>query len=270
MTSRYVALGGSMAAGPGIAPRARGSPWLAMRSGRNYPHLIAARLGLDLTDVTYSGATTAHILRDSQHGSGPQIEMLDGSEGLVTITVGGNDVGCVSMLFAATLPAALHRLPVLGPTVRGMLDPAARERALDGVATSLCEVGSAVRGRCPRARVIFVDWLALLPPHGVPAPPLSVRGADLARHVAGRLASLTAAAAHETGCEIVAASQASRDHHAWANEPWMVGAGSFLPGRPTPFHPNAAGMSAVADLVVDRLTGRGPWEEAEEPGNDGR
>ena len=74
---RYVALGSSMAAGPGIRPRAAGSPLRAGRSARNYPHLVAERAGLDLIDVTYSGATTANILREPQHGTPPQIDALD-------------------------------------------------------------------------------------------------------------------------------------------------------------------------------------------------
>ena len=63
---RYVALGSSMAAGPGIRPDAAGSPVRAGRSARNYPHLVAERAGLDLVDVTYSGATTANILCEPQ------------------------------------------------------------------------------------------------------------------------------------------------------------------------------------------------------------
>jgi hypothetical protein len=54
MTGRYVALGSSMAAGPGIRPRAPGAPWPAFRSARNYAHLVADALGLDLVDVTYT------------------------------------------------------------------------------------------------------------------------------------------------------------------------------------------------------------------------
>ena len=91
MTKRYVALGSSMAAGPGIKPRAAGSPFAAGRSARNYPHLVAEQLGYDLVDVTCSGATTANVLRDRQHGVPPQVEALDGAEDLVTVTIGGND-----------------------------------------------------------------------------------------------------------------------------------------------------------------------------------
>jgi len=251
--TRYVALGSSMAAGPGIRPRAEGAPVTAGRSARNYAHLAAERLGLDLVDVTYSGATTANVLRDRQHGAPPQIETLDGTEELVTVTIGGNDVGYVPLLFAATLPPMLRNMPLLGGRLRELLDPAARGAALNQVGALLREVGQALRDRSPGARIMFVDYLTLLPPAGTPAPPLSDDVADLGRHVAERLAQQTFEAALATGCEVVHAAEVSRDHHAWSPDPWTIGAGLPLPRRPQPFHPNAAGMRAVADLIVARF-----------------
>jgi len=62
--TRYLALGSSMAAGPGIRPPADGAPFRAGRSARNYPRVAAEKLGLDLVDVTYSGATIAIVLTD--------------------------------------------------------------------------------------------------------------------------------------------------------------------------------------------------------------
>ncbi len=251
--SRYVALGSSMAAGPGISPRADGAPFLAGRSARNYPHLVAERLGLDLVDVTYSGATTANVLAESQHGAPPQADALNGTEELVTVTIGGNDVGYVPMLFAAGLPSPMRSLPMLGGRLREMLDPSARDRALDEVATSLEEVGRTLRQRSPRAKVLFVDYLTLLPPQGISAPPLSDADVDTGRHVAARLEQLTAAAAVETGCGLVAAAEHSRAHHAWSPDPWTTAFDLWAlvnPGRPKPLHPNAAGMRVVADLVV--------------------
>ena len=109
----------------------------AARSAANYPHLVAQRLGLDLVDVTYSGATTADVLTDRQNGEPPQIDALDGSEELVTITIGGNDVGYIPLLTAAGLPRAVRSVPVLGGRLRELLDPTARDRALVEVADSL-------------------------------------------------------------------------------------------------------------------------------------
>lgn len=253
----YVALGSSMAAGPGIAPRAPDSPRLAGRSARNYPHLVAAALGLSLIDVTYSGATTANILGEPQFGAPPQLEALDGPGAraqLVTITIGGNDIGYVPMLAAATVPRPLRRVPLLGARLRALLDPAARDAALRTLEVSMRAVGQTVRAQVPEARVLFVDYLTLLPPSGQPAPPLTDRDAESGRQLADRLAAITAAAAADTGCEIVRAAAASRDHHAWSADPWTTGAGfplAYLYGKPAPLHPNAAGMRAVADLIVD-------------------
>jgi hypothetical protein len=99
--------------------------------------------------------------------------------------------------------------------------------------------------------VVFVDYLTLLPAAGIPAAPLSAEHADLGRFVAARLEEATAAAAHATGCELVRAGHASRDHHGWSTDPWAVGAGWPLPWRPAPLHPNAAGMRAVAGLILE-------------------
>ena len=112
-----------------------------------------------------------------------------------------------------------------------------------------------VRQRSPRARVVFVDYLTLLPPDGTTAPPLSAADADLGRYVGTRLEEATAMAAQATGCELVPAGQASRQHHGWSAEPWAVAAGLPLPWRPAPFHPNAAGMRAAADLILEQAGG---------------
>ncbi|MBX7454786.1 SGNH/GDSL hydrolase family protein [Mycolicibacterium sp. 3033] len=242
-----------MAAGPGIQPRVPRSPRAAGRSARNYAHLVASARGYDLVDVTYSGARTAHIVTESQRGAPPQIEALDGSEALVTITIGGNDVGYVPMLFAAGLPRATRAIPLLGGRLRNLLNPAERYLALDAVGAALVDVGRAVQQRSPQATVLFVDYLTLLPPAGDAAPPLGDRDVALGRHVAGELERLTAEAAAMTGCGVVRAGAASREHHAWSADPWTTRFGVPIPRRPAPLHPNAAGMRAVADLIVETI-----------------
>ncbi|MGP0080667.1 SGNH/GDSL hydrolase family protein [Mycobacterium sp.] len=247
---RYVALGSSMAAGPGIRPRAAGAPWGSGRSARNYAHLVAERLNLDLVDVTFSGATTAHVLTDHQRGAPRQIAALNGSESLVTVTIGGNDVGYVPLLMAASLPRLARRVPLLGGRISELLDRDSRDRALAAAFDSLCAVGTALRQRAAEARILFVDYLTILPPAGTPAPPLSGADADLGRHVAATLERLTADAAAATGCDVVRAGAASRRHHAWSAEPWTTRPAVPLPGRAAPLHPNDAGMGAVAELIA--------------------
>jgi lysophospholipase L1-like esterase len=85
---RIAALGSSYAAGPGIPPVVNRA---AMRSGRNYPHLLADALGAQLTDLTVSGATTSTILDTSQRVP-PQLTQLPADADLVLITAAGNDL----------------------------------------------------------------------------------------------------------------------------------------------------------------------------------
>lgn len=117
------------------------------------------------------------------------------------------------------------------------------------VGKSLKEVGRTLRGRAPLAKVLFVDYLSVLPSAGIAAPPLSEADVAIGRDIADTLARLTAEAAADTGCGLVCVSELSREHHAWSNAPWTTKFGLPLPRRPAPLHPNAAGMCAVADLI---------------------
>jgi hypothetical protein len=62
--------------------------------------------------------------------------------------------------------------------------------------------------------------------------------------------------AARAGYHYLAASSASRDHHDWSDQPWTTGF-SLSPRGAAAYHPNAAGMRGVADLLVDTL-GRPP------------
>lgn len=245
---RYVALGSSMAAGPGISPRAPGSPRRALRSARNYPHLLAAELDAQLVDVTYSGATTANVLDVPQYGAPPQVEALDGSEELVTLTIGGNDVGFVPMLMAAWFPGPVSLL------FGSVFDEEQRERAFAELPERLDGVLAAIRERSPRARVLVVDYLTVLPPTGR-AGRVGAAHTDLGRSICTRLDAALAEAAPRNGAELVAVSRASRDHHPWSRDPWTVGGGPVLPWKPFPFHPNAAGMRATAEIIKRHVRG---------------
>ena len=74
------------------------------------------------------------------------------------------------------------------------------------------------------------------------------------RALAARLAATTKAAASTAGWTYIAASAASADHHAWSAEPWTRRFHLSLRGG-APYHPNAAGMAAVAGLVITALRG---------------
>ena len=101
--AKYVALGSSYAAGPGIPTQSGG---ICTRSSHNYPSLVAAKLQLSLVDVSCSGATTANVLTTSLGPNPPQIDAVTSDASLVTFTVGGNDIGYTATAFSCGIGEA--------------------------------------------------------------------------------------------------------------------------------------------------------------------
>lgn len=244
--ARYVAMGSSFAAGPGIPPLRPGTPAGCGRSVNNYASLVAEERGLALTDVTCSGATTANILTTGQAGQPPQIEAVTSDTRLVTVTIGGNDVNYVGSLFA-------YACQNTGETNCGQVDQAAIRTALTAVHEKIGAVFAAVHQRAPRARVLVVDYLTIVPRtapacDGVPLTPAQL---TFEREVADKLAAATRRAARAERATLIPAAAKSATHDSCAATPWMERYVT-APGR-VPYHPNEAGMAAVADLVSARI-----------------
>jgi len=248
-------MGNSFAAGPGLPPPAPGSPRRAGRSAANYAHLVASALGLDLHDVTYSGTTTGDILGPSAAGQPAQLDAVTQATRLVTITAGGNDVGFVPRLTLASLPWPVRALPRVRARVAALGDPGGMEERFAQLGRNLALIARRLHERAPACRVLAVDYLTILPPpggdRGTP-PPAAI--ADWGRAVSAWLSATTRAAAEAAGWDYVAASAASAGHHAWSAEPWTRRFHLSLRGG-APYHPNPAGMAAVAGLVLDVLAG---------------
>jgi lysophospholipase L1-like esterase len=253
--SRYVAMGSSFAAGPGLPSRVPGSPRRAGRSTGNYAHLVARALGLDLQDVTFSGATTSDILRPPAAGRAAQLDAVTPETSLVTITAGGNDVGYLPRLTLASVPWPLRVLPPVTARVDALGETSTTDERFEQLGRNLAEIAGRLRDRAPACRVLVVDYLSILPPDGsAPAPPPPAEIAAWGRAIAVRLAAITQAAAATAGWTYIAASAASAGHHAWSAAPWTRRFHLSLRGG-APYHPNAAGMAAVAELVLAKLAG---------------
>lgn len=251
--SRYVAMGSSFAAGPGLPSRAPGSPRRAGRSTGNYAHLVARALRLDLHDLTFSGATTSDLLHRSAAGRAAQLDAVTPDTRLVTITAGGNDIGFLPRLTLSSLPWLLRVLPRVKARVAELGDAHATDERFDQLERSLAEIAGRLSDRAPACRVLLTDYLTILPPDGpVPGAPPPPDVAAWGRAVAVRLAATAQAAASAAGWDYVAASAASADHHAWSAAPWTRRFHLSLRGG-APYHPNAAGMAAVAELVLATL-----------------
>ena len=73
--SQYVSIGSSYAAGFGIQPQEPGAGACG-RSLLDYPHLVAAKLHLQLDDVSCGGAVIADALHKPQGVNPPQIDAV--------------------------------------------------------------------------------------------------------------------------------------------------------------------------------------------------
>jgi lysophospholipase L1-like esterase len=256
---RWVALGSSFASGPGIAPLVdRG----AMRSSQNYAHLVAEALGSDLTDVSCAGATTAHLLAEPQRTltgrRAAQIEAVTHDATHVTVTVGGNDLNFVGSLTAAAarhlagvwmeraqLPKRLHPGGSVAPV---------DDAQVSALVVSLVEVARQVRLRAPNARVLLVDYLALIGDSPADDLPMSAADAATLRETEARLSEAFDSAAEESAAELVAISRTSRSHGFASAQPWVTGFSFGVPWRGRiPFHPNRSGMRHAADEILRHL-----------------
>lgn len=250
--AHYVAMGSSFAAGPGLTPRAAGSPTRCWQSAKNYAHLLADKMDFNLTDMSCSGATTHHIL-------GPwnelpaQISAVGAGTALVTITIGGNDINYIGGLIAASC----QRLADEGKqTQKCFTAPQPTKEDFVAVEQQLKRIATEVHARAPQARVIFVNYFSVLP-EGPPCEntPLSARQAEAFLTLGKRLERITARAAEASGADILDAAALTRNHHACAADPWITG---YRPdpdwALQAPYHAKQQAMTHVADALAALLS----------------
>lgn len=245
--ARYVALGSSFASGPGLGPMPADG---CLRSTANYASYAAAALNLKLTDVSCASATTDNIVIGPQRtGSGeqpPQIAAVTADTRLVTLTIGGNDVGYAAALDKFGCADA-------GACAPEAVDEKSIQQATDGLSARLVTAIEAIRAAAPQADVLLVTYPQIVPSDGSTCPAL-VLSADHAAAMAAigvRLNEAFRSAASATGARLVDVYAASADHTACATDPWVAGwVPTDDPSGAHAYHPTGAGMRAVAGMVV--------------------
>lgn len=246
---RYVALGDSAAAGP-LVPDL--DPEIAcLRSTANYPAVAAELLDADLVDVTCSGAQLSDLTGSRSGLLPPQHDALDPRTDLVTLSVGGNDVG----LFEAAL-SCVNALPEpAGSSCADRYTAGGRDRLAEAVEAirhdfraELEEIGRLA----PHAQLVVTGYGTYFRPGGChPREPFWGRDAD---YVQGSVDVLSGMIEQETashGGAFVDLATRSEGHDVCA-EPEEKFYEGVVPSAPAvPMHPNAAGMAAFGAAVAE-------------------
>jgi len=255
--STYVALGSSFAAGPGITDLAQDGPARCGQSTDNYPRQLARALKLKLIDRSCGGATSVDVLQRGPLDLPAQLDGLTPNTRLVTVTVGGNDVRYMAGLSAAVCRSHPEALPEAA-RARACAAPSdfVLDQAFAKTADNLKAIAAQVRLRSPQARLVFVDYVTVLPA-GAPCAAVMIDAADAEelRNRANRLARLTESVADQTGADLIKASDLTRGHDACAPDAWVEG---FVQGHgaargPVSFHPRLPAMNAIAAALEQRL-----------------
>ena len=226
----YDALGDSYASGYGVDPGSYTGGSCA-RSDAAYPVQVNGREKLALDDfVACAGATTATLV------SGGQLNALGDDTDLVTLMIGGNDIGWSTAVGACLVGNDAQCSGAIALT---------RSKVTSTLPALLDSVYTQVASRAPHAHVLVIGYPRLFSPaYGayLAATPQRQQalndGADLLNGVIA-----TAAASH--GFQFVDVMKRFADHGVNAPDPWIQG-----PISPGPFHPNAEGYAAYAAAVT--------------------
>jgi hypothetical protein len=252
----YVALGDSYTAGP-VIPVQQTDPAGCLRSDHNYPHLVAAGLGVHLRDASCSGATTADMTSPQGVTPGPnppQFDRLTTDTGLVTLGISGNDIGFTEIIEHCSSPSPLGTPCQDHYVVNG--DDQISDR-INAVAPKVAAVLQGIRQRSPKARVFVVDYLDILPVSGTgcwPQMPVTPGDVPYLRAKEVQLNAMLAAEAASNHAGFVDAYAASigRDACKLPTIRWVE---PVVPVSPAfPVHPNAAGMAGAAAVVLAQVS----------------
>lgn len=255
-TGPFVALGDSFASGNLIPHSPTGHPLGCLRSTHTYSADAAAALRAStFIDASCSGAYTINITQPqgTPTGTNPaQLASVSAKDSVVTVTIGGNDIGFGGILVACTTLSLTD--PFGSPCHKhyGNRLAVAIAATAPKVTTALREI----RAKAPNARVLLVGYPDILPNTGTgcwPRVPIAhgdvpyLRATEVA---ANNMLARAAAAEHVT---FVDTYRATIGHDACQSHD-LKDVEGLIPTSPAePFHPNERGQQVMADQVLAAL-----------------
>lgn len=231
----YAALGDSYSSGVGTGSYTLDSA--CKRSVYAYPYLWAQKhAGTALSFVACSGAKTSDLLST-------QIQAVTSSTTLVTMTIGGNDIGFANLIYQCTLSDCSAALDSTRANLESTLGA-----ALDRVFTT-------VKSRAaPAATVIVLGY-----PHVFSGTTcfgslgISSTEETKANQLSDALDTVIKTHAAADGVTYKSAIAAFTGHAVCSSSPWLNGLNLFNTGES--YHPNKAGHSSGYLPLVTSVTG---------------
>lgn len=254
----YVALGDSYTSGPLIPTQVDLN---CTRSNKNFPSLVAAAISASpFTDVSCGGATTNDMANAGSGelgiGVAAQLSALRSNTALVTLGIGGNDIGFTGIIETCA-EDSLHN--PLGSPCKNQYDSGGVDQLLarvNATAPKVATVLQQIHSASPGARVVVVGYPDILPTSGIgcwPSVPISWGDVPYMRSVELNLNAMLASTAAANGASYVDTYAATIGHDACKSSStrWVEG---LIPGSAAaPFHPNALGEQAMARAVTAAL-----------------
>jgi lysophospholipase L1-like esterase len=256
-TPRQVGLGDSYAAGPLITPQDPTLPG-CLRSLVDYPRLVAAHEGFAITDVSCSGAKTDDMFAPQVTQAGtnpPQLNALTPDTSVVTLTIGGNDIGFSSIIqnclaFGPNGPTNSGRRTCKQFYTAGGTDQLAAR--IQQTAPKVANVLTAIHDRSPNAQIYLAGYPDILPETGTgcyPQMPLTRTDVPYLRGVEKQLNQMLSDTAGSNGATYVDTYTPTIGHDT-CKLPVLRYIEPVVPVQDAaPVHPNRAGEAALARAV---------------------
>lgn len=252
----YVSLGDSYVSGPFI-PVQQPNPLGCLRSDHNYPHVTAGARGLNLTDVSCSGATTFDMTHSQAVTWGtnpPQLNAVNSSTKVVTLGIGGNDIGFSSVI--ENCVAGSSKGPTrVGQTCKDFYTAGGKDQlaaAINATAPKVATVLQQIHAKAKSAKVFVVGYPAILPNRGTgcyPQMPLTVTDVPYLRGVEKNLNAMLKTEAGTNGAVYVDTYTPSVGFNA-CTAPVIRWVEPVVPvNAAAPVHPNIRGEAGMAGVV---------------------
>lgn len=247
----YVALGDSYASGAGLSSVDDAG---CDRTGESYPAVLAGAVkAKSFKNVTCSGATTAEMAK--AQGTNPaQLSALSADTDLVTLTIGGNDIGFTEIITNCVVGSFSDPTGSPCKTHYNASGSDAITTRINSTAAKLTVTLQYIRALAPKARVLVVGYPSLVPDDGKacrPGVPFADGDVPYLRDVNKRLNQALADRAKSAGAEYADTYTMTVGHDMCQNEAnrWIEPIETKL----APAHPNRWGQYAMAYGTFNQL-----------------